>query len=97
MNNKTNFVPDKVTLTEGDKVIWLNHDNTEHRVTVGPDPKSGYQLLNSYIPPDGMVEHQFQSAGSYSYSDLDNPNSKGDITILDKAHGSDAVSIPLED
>jgi plastocyanin len=56
VNNKTNFVPDKVTLTEGDKVLWLNHDNLVHRVTVGPDPNSGYQLLNSLILPNGMVE-----------------------------------------
>ncbi|HEX5673026.1 MAG TPA: hypothetical protein VFX75_02375 [Nitrososphaeraceae archaeon] len=44
-----------------------------------------------------MVEQQFQSAGTYYYSDIDSPYSKGAITILDKAHGDDAVSIPLSD
>jgi plastocyanin len=34
-NNKTSFVPDKVTLTAGDKIVWLNQDNSGHSITVG--------------------------------------------------------------
>jgi hypothetical protein len=39
-----------------------------------------------------MVDHKFQSAGTYSYSDLDSPKSKGIITILDKAEEHAAIS-----
>ena len=89
-------VPDKVTLTEGDKVVWLNHDNSEHRITVGSDSRSGYQLLNSLVLQNGTIEHQFQLAGTY-YSVLDDPGSRGTVTILDKGNEDNAVSIPSED
>jgi plastocyanin len=95
-NNKTNFIPDKVTLTQGDKIIWLNHDNSEHKITVGSDSRTGYQLLNSPILPNGTIEHQFQLAGTY-YSVLDDLVSKGSITILDMDNETNAISIPLED
>ena len=97
VNNKTDFVPDKVTLTEGSKVIWLNYDTSEHRITVESGSKSGYPLLNSLILPNGMVDQQFQSVGTYHYSDLDSPQSNGVITILDNAQKEDATSIPLEE
>ena len=96
VNNKTSFVPDKVTLIAGDKVIWLNQDNSEHRITVGSDSKSGYQLTNSLILPNGTIEHQFQLSGTY-YSVLDDVNSMGTVQILNKGNEDNAVSIPLED
>jgi plastocyanin len=95
-NNKTNFIPDKVTLTQGDKIIWLNHDNSEHKITVGSDSRTGYQLLNSPILPNGTIEHQFQLSGTY-YSVLDDLVSEGSITILDRGNETNAISIPLED
>ena len=76
VNNKTHFVPDKVTLTAGDKVIWLNQDNSKHTITVGSDSRSGYQLANSLILPNGTIEHQFQLRGTY-YSVLDDLDSNG--------------------
>jgi plastocyanin len=96
VNNETTFDPDIVTLTAGDKVVWLNHDNSEHRVTVGSDSRPGYQLLNSLILPNGTIEHQFQLAGTY-YSVVDDHSSKGTVTILAKGNEGNAVSIPLED
>ena len=97
VNNKTDFVPDKVTLTEGSKVVWLNYDTSEHRITVDSGSKSGYPLLNSLILPNGMVDQEFQSVGTYHYSDLDSTQSKGVITILDNAQMEDATSIALEE
>ena len=96
-NNKTTFVPDKVTLTAGSTIVWLNQDNSDHRITVGSDSKSEYALLNSLILPNGMVDQQFQSAGTFYYSDLESPQSKGIVTILDGAEKDDATSIPLEE
>jgi plastocyanin len=91
-NNQTDFVPEKVTLSEGSKVVWLNSDNSGHRITVGSESKSDYALLNSLILPNGMVDQEFKSAGTYSYSDLDSPQSHGIITILDKAEKNAAIS-----
>jgi len=91
-NNQTDFVPDKVTLSEGSKVVWLNSDNSGHRITVGSESKSDYALLNSLILPNGMVDQEFKSAGTYYYSDLDSPRSHGIITILDKAEKNAPIS-----
>jgi plastocyanin len=91
-NNKTNFVPDKVTLTLGSKVVWINKDNSDHTITLESKSKSDYPLFNSLILPSGMVDHKFQSAGTYSYSDLDSPKSKGIITILDNVEKQGAIS-----
>jgi plastocyanin len=96
VNNKIRFVPDIVTLTEGDKVIWLNQDNSEHRITVVSQSNSGYQLMNTLILPNGMIEHQFQLRGTY-YSVLDDLRTKGTLTFLDKADEVNAVSIPSGD
>ena len=83
LNNKTNFDPNKVTLTVGSKVVWLNKDNSDHTITLEAKSKSKYPLLNSLILPNGMVDYEFQSAGMYSYSDVDNPQVKGIITIVE--------------
>jgi len=91
-DNQTDFVPDKVTLSEGSKVVWLNSDNSGHRITVGSESKSDYALLNSLILPNGMVDQEFKSAGTYYYSDLDSPRSHGIITILDKAEKNAPIS-----
>ena len=90
------LVPDKVTLTAGDKVVWLNQDNSGHRITVGSDSKIGYQLMNVLILPNGMIDHQFQLSGTY-YSVLNDLTSCGTVKILDKGDEDNAVSIPLED
>lgn len=82
-NNQTEFVPDEVTLTLGSKVVWMNDDDLDHTITVGSGSKSEYSLLNSLILPDGIVDHEFDSEGTYFYSDLDSPQSKGTITVLD--------------
>src|SRR6266487_497415 len=72
--NETNFVPNKVTLTIGSTVVWFNNDNSEHRITVESGSKSEYPLMNSLILPNGGDNYEFQSAGNYFYSDLDDPD-----------------------
>ncbi|MDW0275582.1 MAG: hypothetical protein QN717_06825, partial [Nitrososphaeraceae archaeon] len=96
-NNETSFVPDKVTLTTGSTIVWLNQDNSEHRITMGAESNSKYALLNSLILPNGMVDHEFQSPGTYLYSDLNNPKSNGVITILDNSEKNGATSVAIED
>ena len=96
LDNKINFVPDKVTLTSGFRVVWLNNDNSDHSITVESGSKSEYPLFSSHIPPKGSVDYEFQSAGTYSYSDLDSRQSDGIITILDNAGDQDAISKPLK-
>ena len=83
-HNQTEFIPNEVTLTIGSKVIWMNNDISDHRITVGSGSKSEYSLLNSLILPEGMTYHEFESEGTYFYRDLDSPESKGTITVLEE-------------
>jgi plastocyanin len=82
-NNETRFVPDEVTLSPGSKIIWMNSDSLDHRITVGSGSDSEYSLLNSLLWPGGIVEHEFDSEGTFFYTDLENPEAKGTITVLD--------------
>ncbi len=95
-DNKTIFVPEKVTLTTGSTVVWLNQDSSDHMITVGSNSKSEYALLNSLILPGGMVDQKFQSAGTFYYTDIDSTQSNGVVTILNSGDKDNSTAIPLE-
>ena len=95
-DNKTVFVPEKVTLTTGSTVVWLNQDSSDHRITVGSNSKSEYALLNSLILPGGMVDQKFQSAGTFYYTDIDSTQSNGVVTILNSGDKDNSTAMPLE-
>jgi plastocyanin len=94
-NNKTTFVPEKITLTTGSTVVWLNQDSADHTITVGSNSKSEYALLNSLILPSGMVDQKFQSAGTFYYKDIENPQSEGVVTILNNGEKDNSTAIPI--
>jgi plastocyanin len=95
-NNETNFVPDKVTLTDGFTVVWINKDNSkDHSLTITDD--SGKPLFNSPVQHNNLVKYKFESEGTYLYSDPDNPQSGGIITVLKSGVGSeDEISKPVQ-
>ena len=95
-DNKTIFVPEKVRLTTGSTVVWLNQDSSDHRITVGSNSKSEYALLNSLILPGGMVDQKFQSAGTFYYTDIDSTQSNGVVTILNSGDKENSTAMPLE-
>ena len=95
-DNKTIFVPEKVTLTTGSTVVWLNQDSSDHMITVGSNSKSEYALLNSLILPGGMVDQKFQSAGTFYYTDIESTQSKGFVTILNSGDKDNSTAMPLE-
>jgi plastocyanin len=82
-NNETQFEPNEITLNVGSKVTWMNDDKVNHRITVEPESKDEYSLLNSLIYPEGIVDHEFDTEGTFSYRDLDSPENKGSITVVD--------------
>ncbi len=96
VNNETNFVPDKVTLTDGFTVVWINEDNSkDNSLTITDD--SGKPLLNSNVQSNNFVKYKFESEGTYFYSDPDNPQSGGIITVLKSGVGSeDEISKPVQ-
>jgi plastocyanin len=95
-NNETNFVPDKVTLTNGFTVFWINKDNSkDHSLTITDG--SGKPLFNSAVQSNNFVKFKFQTEGTYLYSDPDNPQFSGTITILKSGVGSeDEISKPVQ-
>jgi plastocyanin len=95
VNNDTNFDPDKVTLTDGFTVVWINEDNSkDNSLTITDD--SGKPLLNSNVQSNNFVKYKFESEGTYFYSDPDNPQSGGIITVLKSGVGSeDEISKPI--
>ncbi|MGB8163126.1 MAG: hypothetical protein WCE92_09585, partial [Nitrososphaeraceae archaeon] len=95
-NNQTNFVPNKVTLTDGFTVFWINKDNSkDHSLTITDD--SGKPLFSSDVQSNNFVKYEFQSEGTYLYSDPDNPQFNGTITILKSGVGSEnVISKPVQ-
>jgi plastocyanin len=94
-NNETKFVPDKVTLTDGFTVIWLNNDNSEdHQLIITSD--TGNPLLNSLVQSNNFVKYKFESEGTYFYSDPENPQINGIITILANGESEEKISKPIQ-
>jgi plastocyanin len=95
-NNETKFVPDKITLTDGFTVVWINNDKSkDHSLTISDD--SGKPLFNSVVQSNNFVKYDFQSQGTFSYSDPNNPRASGIITILKNGVGSDnEISKPVQ-
>ena len=94
VNNETKFVPDKVTLTNGFTVVWINNDILkDHRLVIATD--NGESLFNSIVHPNNFVKFKFESEGKYFYSDSENPKIKGLLTILLNSESEVKISEPL--
>ena len=94
INNETNFVPSKVTLTNGFTVVWINNDNSkDHQLVIATD--NGKSLFNSVVHPNNFVKYKFESDGKYFFSDSENPEITGLLTILPNAEPEVKISEPL--
>jgi len=94
LNNETNFVPGKVTLTNGFTVVWINNDNSkDHQLVIATD--NGKSLFNSVVHPNNFVKYKFESDGKYFFSDSENPEITGLLTILPNAEPEVKISEPL--
>ena len=70
------FVPAKVTVSAGTKVVWTNDGKVDHNVT----PDSG-GATSGKIKPGVTAVHQFTSTGTYHYHDNLHPELKGTIIV----------------
>jgi hypothetical protein len=58
---------------------------------------SGKPLFNSDVQSNNFVKYEFPSEGTFFYSDPDNPQSSGIITILKSGVGSEnEISKPVQ-
>ena len=70
------FVPDSVTINEGDSVIWINNDGVPHTST------SDSSLWDSGILNNGdSYTLQLNTAGEYPYHCTVHPSMLGNITV----------------
>lgn len=56
------FSPPVITITAGQSVAWMNHDDVPHTVTA--DDKS---FSSKALDTDDSYSHQFTKPGTYSY------------------------------
>ena len=82
------FVPDNVTVSQGETVVWINDGNLTHAVTANVTATGGLPAFNSGpIAPKGSFTHSFDQIGTYHYYDpyyaplLTNGLLRGIITV----------------
>jgi plastocyanin len=83
--NKLNFVPSKVVVPHGTKVVWINNDGTVHTVISGKVNDNGTLSLDSlfnggYVTPGGKLVIS-PKPGNYTYFCKLHPWLGGDISV----------------
>ncbi len=68
------FIPEEITISKGDFVLWINNDMTKHRI-VGADFKSPVLL------PNARYMHQFDESGVFVYSSEFYPGMVGKVIV----------------
>ena len=71
------FLPDTLTINQGDTVIWINSDSAAHTET----SDSGSELDSAEIAQDQTYSHVFNSPGTYSYYCTLHPRMKASIRV----------------
>jgi hypothetical protein len=63
-------VPDNVTVSQGETVVWINNGNQTHTITANVTANGGLPTFNSGpIAPKGSFTHGFDQVGTYHYYD----------------------------
>jgi plastocyanin len=94
VNNETKFVPDKVTLSSGFTIVWINNDiSQDHGIVV--TNQNGEQLLNSVVSYNNFIDYKFGSEGTFFYSESENGKSDGIVTIVSAGEDNVEISEPL--
>lgn len=82
----TGFVPESITITVGDTVVWTNNDTTDHTAT---DDELTWDT--DIIDPALTGSLKFDTAGTFTYSDTIDPTLTGTI-IVKAASGTTSSS-----
>jgi plastocyanin len=61
------FEPETITITPGEKIIWMNRSNLDHTSTSGSDCVKDGKWNSGYISHDQSYSHVFDSVGTYNY------------------------------
>lgn len=70
------FMPAELEIAAGMVVMWVNQDDVDHAVKIGPDgPES------PPIPAGQIANHKFEEAGTFEYTDPLNPGFGGVVIV----------------
>ncbi len=72
----TGFVPESISITVGDTVVWTNNDTTDHTAT---DDELTWDT--DIIDPALTGSQVFNTAGTYTYSDTIDPTLTGTLIV----------------
>lgn len=83
------FNPEKVTITEGTTVKWLNEDTTAHTSTSADFSADATEQApgawnSKVMDPGDSWEHTFDAAGTFPYACAIHPYIKGTIEVTSK-------------
>ena len=74
------YVPARVTVPAGGKVIWTNTDSIPHTVTKDEGPGSDFDS-QTMSPGTGKFEHAFDEPGRVDYICKIHPNQLGTVVV----------------
>jgi plastocyanin len=79
------YSPSSVTVAVGDTVVWTNHDQAPHTVTIdsGPDKFSSPNIAQGQ-----SFSYTFTKAGSYTYYCAVHPDMKAGLTVTGGGGGT---------
>jgi len=76
------YDPTDITVSVGTTVVWTNNDNAAHTVTSGSlEQGISGEFDSDIIPPNGIFEHTFNTAGGSDYFCLLHPWMIGTVTV----------------
>jgi len=80
---KMKFIPEEVTIEQGDTVIWRNIEKRQYHSV-------WFKQLNKeepdYFFPDETYQKQFISSGDFPYECGPHPRMKGKVTVINKTN-----------
>ncbi len=71
------FVPAKITVHPGDKVVWTNQDSIPHTATA----LDGKSFDSGTIDPNASWSNTFATAGSFKYRCAIHPDMQGEVDV----------------
>jgi plastocyanin len=73
------FAPQSITVSKGTTVVWINRDDTPHRVVAVKN-----QFKSPVLDTDETFRWTFADAGNFAYFCSMHPHMTGTVTVTEK-------------
>lgn len=70
------FVPLKLTIPNGDRIVWKNNDKVNHQIVA-----DNGSFSSAVLKPGESYAHIFVNPGTYAYHDGTKPSDKGTVDV----------------